>query len=161
MRLWHKSLISVLPRKQLLAQWRECCAIASNIATKGEPNHLLVNKVLEYSDSDFIAYSMLVRSEMGRRGYIVSKRSERDFQINMYKAAKWFTPYEQVDHGMLYDTWHNDRYFWQCYYNLEEKYDCGGITKEEFDSIRAMAVKKYENSIHGVVIGMEGVKNGK
>ena len=46
MRLWHKDLIPALPRKQLLAQWRECCAIASNIAKKGTPNHILVNKVL-------------------------------------------------------------------------------------------------------------------
>lgn len=25
MRLWHKDLIPVLPRKQLLGQWLECC----------------------------------------------------------------------------------------------------------------------------------------
>jgi uncharacterized protein (TIGR02328 family) len=34
MRLWHKDLISVLPRQQLLGQWRECCLIARNIAEK-------------------------------------------------------------------------------------------------------------------------------
>lgn len=43
MRLWHKELIPYLPRQQLIAQWRECCAIASNLASKGTPNHLLVN----------------------------------------------------------------------------------------------------------------------
>lgn len=25
--------------------------------------------------------------------------------------------------------WHNDRYFLQCFYNLQEKHDCGGITE--------------------------------
>ena len=30
----------------------------------------------------------------------------------------------------LYEDWHNDRYFWQCYFNLQEKYDCGGIPEE-------------------------------
>ena len=37
MRLWHKDLIYVLPRQQLLGQWRECCLIAKNIAEKGTP----------------------------------------------------------------------------------------------------------------------------
>ena len=45
MRIWHKSLIPVLPREQLVAQWRELGAIAGNLNTKGTPNHILVNKV--------------------------------------------------------------------------------------------------------------------
>ena len=39
MRLWHKDLIDVLPRQQLISQWREICCIAKNIAEKGTPNH--------------------------------------------------------------------------------------------------------------------------
>lgn len=31
MRLWHIDLIPVLPREQLVAQWRECSAIAGAI----------------------------------------------------------------------------------------------------------------------------------
>ena len=53
MRLWHKDLIDVLPNGQLLGQWRECCAIARNIKAKGTPNHLLVNKIMDYPDIDF------------------------------------------------------------------------------------------------------------
>lgn len=30
MRLWHQSLISLLPRAQLLGQHRECCALRVN-----------------------------------------------------------------------------------------------------------------------------------
>ena len=30
MRLWHQSLISKLPSKQLLGQHRECCALRGN-----------------------------------------------------------------------------------------------------------------------------------
>jgi 3-methyladenine DNA glycosylase AlkD len=30
---------------------------------------------------------------------------------------------------------HNDRYLKQCYYNLQEKYDRGIITKEEWQKI--------------------------
>lgn len=29
MRIWHKDLIPVLPREQLVAQWKECSAIAA------------------------------------------------------------------------------------------------------------------------------------
>ena len=31
MRLWHKDLITALPQKQLVSQWRECCSIAKKI----------------------------------------------------------------------------------------------------------------------------------
>ena len=48
MRLWHKDLIGVLPQKQLVSQWRECCAIVRNIAVNGSPNHIPVNKVMDY-----------------------------------------------------------------------------------------------------------------
>ena len=48
MRCWHKDLISVLPKQQLLGQWRECCLIAKNIAEQGTPNHILVNRIFNY-----------------------------------------------------------------------------------------------------------------
>ena len=32
----------------------------------------------------------------------------------------------------LFEDWHNHRYLKQCLYNLEEKYDCGGISREEW-----------------------------
>ena len=48
MRLWHKDLIPVLPRQQLLSQWREVCGIARDINAEGTHNHLLVNRVSNY-----------------------------------------------------------------------------------------------------------------
>ena len=132
MRLWHKDLISALPREQLVAQWRELSAIAGNLNMKGTPNHILVNKVLDYPIDHFISYAFHVRAEMTRRGYrtmesvwnkIVATRGES----NGYKLL----PLED-----LFPGWHNNRYFAQCYYNLEEKYDCGGINEEQFNKIR-------------------------
>lgn len=128
MRLWHKDLIGVLPRKQLLSQWRECCAIASNIVNKGTPNHMLVNKVLKYHMSHLYSYGCLVSAEMIRRGY------KCDFE----KFGRYFTyPHETkiVDVSELFKDWHNGRYLKQCYYNLQEKYDCGGITEQEWKLI--------------------------
>ena len=72
MRLWHKSLISVLPRKQLLGQWRECCLIAKGIKENGTPNHLLVNKVTNYPPGYFLGYCRAIYSEMINRKYTVS-----------------------------------------------------------------------------------------
>ena len=57
MRLWHKDFIPVLPKGQLVAQWRELSAIAGSIKTKGTPNHILVNFVLIYDYDNFISYA--------------------------------------------------------------------------------------------------------
>ena len=51
MRLWHTSLIKVLPREQLIAQWRELSACAGSIQQKGTPNHILVNFIIDYDSS--------------------------------------------------------------------------------------------------------------
>ena len=64
MRLWHKDLIPYLPRQQLLGQWRECCAIARNIKEKGTPNHVLVNKVLDYPVRHFWSYGRRIHDEL-------------------------------------------------------------------------------------------------
>ena len=55
MRLWHTSLIPVLPREQLVAQWRELSAIAGKIQLNGTPNHVLVNFIMDYDFNHFIS----------------------------------------------------------------------------------------------------------
>lgn len=129
MRLWHKNLIPVLPRQQLLGQWRECCLIAKNIAEKGSPNHILVNRIMDYPLSHFWSYSMCIASEMKRRGY----------DADISKLKKWMSAHdtEIIPFFKIFDRWHNGRYYQQCFYNLEEKYDCGGMTKEEWQLIVA------------------------
>lgn len=64
MRLWHKDLIPVLPRKQLSGQWNELSAIAGNLLLKGAPNHILVNEVLEYPLNHFITYGEYIMQEL-------------------------------------------------------------------------------------------------
>ena len=123
MRLWHKDLIQLLPRQQLLGQWRECCLIAKNIKEKGTPNHLLVNRIMDYPINHFFWYSNEVMAEMHHRGYKVD----------------WMKFSQQIDaicpvvlHRNIFEGWHNDRYMHQCLLNLQEKYDCGGISEEEY-----------------------------
>lgn len=125
MRLWHKDLISLLPRQQLLGQWRECCLIAKNIHNNGTPNHLLVNKIMDYPLCHFWTYSMFVADEMKLRGY----------KVDISKLKKLVSAHDTCIipyHIDLFNGWHNDRYYYQCLMNLQEKYDCGGISEEEY-----------------------------
>lgn len=66
MRLWHQSLIPLLPRQQLLGQHRECCALRG----KGwGRKHATVDYVFTYRPDYLVVYHHLVMDEMERRGY--------------------------------------------------------------------------------------------
>ena len=128
MRLWHKDLIPLLPRQQLLGQWRECCLIAKNLAENGTPNHVLVNKVTEYPREHFVTYSAHVAHEMEKRGY----------RVDVDRFMKWLGEVNAfVRFGDIFDGWHNDRYLAQCLANLQEKYDCGAVPEEDWKKITA------------------------
>lgn len=130
MRLWHKDLISVLPRQQLLSQWRECCCIAKAISENGTPNHILVNKIMDYPIDHFYRYGIFIKEEMIKRGYHCDvQKFKKYFKSDQYK----FIRMEKV-----FSNWHNERYLYQCYYNLQEKYDCGGISENEWKAVEAI-----------------------
>ena len=147
MRLWHKELIPVLPRQQLVSQWRECLAV-SGMMIKDEnhiPNMLLVAKVAKYPLAHFVVYAQLVAAEMQRRGYKISDAASEKWleRLEELGGVDWeLYEYLRTNNDVIFSGWHNDRYFRQCYFNLEEKYDCGGISEEEFKSIRALAIEK-------------------
>ena len=128
MRLWHKDLISVLPRKQLVAQWQELSAIAGSIQKKGTLNHILVNFVLDYDYDHFISYAAEVRSEMTKRGY-------RTMDSVWNKISSLKPDYNQLPHQEIYIEKMNEEYYKICYWNLKEKYICGGISKENWSNI--------------------------
>lgn len=128
MRLWHTDLISVLPREQLVAQWRELSAIARAIQKKGTPNHILVNFVLDYDYDNFISYAAEVREEMTRRGY-------RTMPSVWDKITSLKSNWTRLPHNEIYKEKMNDIYLKICYYNLYEKYICGGIDGFDFNKI--------------------------
>lgn len=128
MRLWHISLINVLPKEQLVAQWRELSAIAGSIQKKGTPNHILVNFVLDYDFDHFINYAAAVRSEMTFRGYR-TMNSVWD-RITRLKPNWNLLPSEDI-----YKQKMNHTYLDICYYNLYEKYLCDGINQEDWNKI--------------------------
>jgi len=132
MRLWHKDLLPYLDNNRIVAQWRELLAIKGTIDKHGTPKSSIVNKVLDYPITHFKCYTMLVCSEMDKRG----------IKYNMSKLVEvldwWCTKFKCEDSNLpenLFKDWHNNRYLQQCYFNLQEKYDCGAVPQENFDLI--------------------------
>lgn len=132
MRMWHKNLIPVLPREQLVAQWRELSAIAGNIKAKGTPNHILVNKVMNYPFNHFITYAATVRAEMTKRGYRTMDSVWNKITSICNNEYNIF-PLDEI-----YKKWMDEEYFIICYYNLKEKYLCGGIKEEDWQKIQKL-----------------------
>ena len=130
MRLWSYQLIPVLPNSMLVSQWRECLAIKRQWE-KGTLKHRLVSYVMDYDKRYFIDYVSKVTGEMIKR--------KINYNINYYYEMFNFC---LIDTNLgnitvLRDTYkeHNDRYLKQCLYNLQEKYDRGIITQEEWQKI--------------------------
>lgn len=128
MRLWHIELIKVLPRQQLLGQWRELNSIFKN-----QNKHILINFVYEYSKEDLLQYSYYILDEMEKRGY---KFNTKNFDV-------YFEYTFVTKEFKCFENKMNERYLKQCLYNLQEKFDCGGITKDEWDKI----YNKFKNYI--------------
>lgn len=139
MRLWHKDLLSVLPDQQLKGQWRECISISGMIAKNGTPNMSIVNRIMEYPIEHFVVYMTLVQEEMWKRGFITHQDTEDRFYENLEKAgfsAEGVVRRYLRDHPKrIFGKWMNDRYYKQCYYNLQEKYDCKALKEEEWNKI--------------------------
>ena len=144
MRLWHSALIPVLPRQQLMGQWRELNSIFRN-----QNRHVLINFVYENSKEDLLIYSSKVVHEMIKRCY----------KVNLFNLNNYF--FEDCAHlGLkdMEDIYINFnkceifpkkmtyRYLVQCYFNLQEKHDCGAVSDDEwrliFEKFKFIEVKK-------------------
>lgn len=138
MRIWHTSLISALPREQLIAQWRELSSIAGSIQKNGTPNHILVNFVTEYDFEHFISYAYYVRQEMTKRGYRTMESVWKKI-TDLKPEGYTILPIEKVYFNKM-----NQEYLLICYYNLYEKYMCGGISWEDFNKIEKIVKEKED-----------------
>ena len=102
---------------------------------------------MDYDLNHFRLYCNLVVKEMEKRGYNVSNKTKAKLcQYFKDRISVSNTFGEQLsvlindEYEPLFSNWHTSRYLTQCLYNLEEKYDRGGITQEEWDNI----YNKYE-----------------
>ena len=130
MRCWHKSMIEFLPDMQLKGQWRECALIADGIQKNGTPNHLLVNKVMEYPYDEFATYCKMVSQEMFNRGFVRTIKSQERI---------YFKPWRYVYDKPIFEGWHDKNYLRICYSNLAEKHFYGvgksRISDEEWETL--------------------------
>lgn len=125
MRFWHYKLIPYLPNKMLVSQWRECIAIKRQWE-KGTLKHRLVSYVKNYDKGYYWNYFAMVLQELINRDI----KYKQQYVDEMYEFTK-----DGVDSKYYIYKEHNNRYLLQCYYNLQEKYDRGIITKEEWQKI--------------------------
>lgn len=131
MRLWHEKLLPYLPDAQFKGQLRELVLIMHDWRDKGETNHLLINKVMEYEKADlsryFISYEALYHKRYGK-------------WLQKY-AEEFVTFAEQEPDKKEYfsDGWHNKEYLRVCVCNLYEKYHFGvgksKISQAEWDKV--------------------------
>lgn len=121
MRLWHKDLIPYLPKQQLLGQWREL-----NSIYKLQNRHILIDFVYYYPKEDLLTYSTYILLEFNKRHYGYSLENFDKYFGKVKKSDLVEEPFK----GKF-----TDRYLKQCLYNLQEKYDCNGISKEEWQII--------------------------
>lgn len=139
MRIWHKDLIQVLPKQQLVGQLRELTLIIKNIQEKGTPNHILVNKVCDYPLDHLYTYCWLILQEFQRRKYKVTQST-----LDKWNSLFANKGLQEVSYEELFYNWHNYHYFTICYYNLMEKYECSGINQKEWHEIKI----KYQGTTY-------------
>lgn len=124
MRLWHETLIPLLPRQQLLGQHRECCALRGN--GWGKP-HSVVNYVFRYSRERLWIYHMRVMDEMQRRGFKPDNcwfdpgyrgKSAPRYEPNLRETQRL----NDGENGLsLVYPEHNSEYLAECLVNLRSK----------------------------------------
>ena len=122
MRLWHYQLLPYLPDAQFRGQYRELMAIFRDWKYKGKTNHLLINKVMEYPQNDFVRYFLEYEVEYHKRyGKSLTK-------LCVIQRSNGF-----------FDGWHNKEYLRVCMANLYEKHFFGvgksRITDEEWQRL--------------------------
>lgn len=128
MRIWSKRLIPVLPTNQLKAMRYE---LGDMIQQYPNIKNSLVKYANEYSCSYLGHYFILVCKEMDKRG--INKNISYDVKILDMVSSK--DKYSDDIFKDLQFKEDNNRYLKQCYYNLQEKYDRGIITDEEWQKI--------------------------
>ena len=122
MRLWHQSLISKLPRQQLLGQHRECCALRGRGWGR---NHSVVNYVFKHEPERLVAYHYLIMNEMKRRGYHPDEtwynENWRGTTLGEQEDwCEWNTLTWFLSENPIYPE-HNDEYLQECIENLRGK----------------------------------------
>ena len=126
MRLWHYQLLPYLPEAQFKGQLRELVAIMHDWRDKGQTNHILINRVMEYPRMDLLSYFLFYGTEYQKRNGKMPKCVE-EFAA-FADPTKWT--------AKPFRGWHDKQYLRICMANLYEKHIHGRgksrITEEEW-----------------------------
>lgn len=133
MRIWSKELIPVLPTKQLKAMRYE---LGDMIKQYSNIKHPLVKFANNYDICYLGQYFDHVNYELDKRKINHKKSYDDTIYRLVYNKKKISDKYAMFGNCVFNED--NDRYLKQCYYNLEEKYDRGMITQEEWKRIQKM-----------------------
>ena len=119
--------------KQLVAQWREL-----NSIFKKQDNHILINFVYDCPKEHLMYYTNLIIAEFKKRGYKIKSFDNYNTYFEGIQAPVYIAPQNLFDGKM------GERYLRQCYYNLQEKFDANGISKDEWLRIYNKFKNKFE-----------------
>ena len=141
MRLWHHELLPYLPDKQFKGQLRELVAIMRDWRDKGKTNHLLINKVMEFSKSNLYGYFLCYAVEYEKR---YDSRPKQTYEFIEFGQHQW--------EEKPFQGWHNKNYLRVCMANLYEKHVFGignsRISDEEWkrltDGYKTITGEDYE-----------------
>lgn len=131
LRLWHYELLKYLPDKQFKGQWRELIAIMHDWRDKGKTNHILINRVMNYSKNDLFNFYIKYATEYKNR-YNSDKVSLKFEEFANFAG-------DTSIHSQIFEQWHNDDYLKICMSNLYEKHYIGigssRITDKEWQTL--------------------------
>ena len=131
MRLWHYKLLPYLPGAQFKGQLRELVAIMHDWRDKGKTNHLLINKVMEFTPRNLTAYILIYEEEYCKRyGKRINNKVVSEFTVFAKETKLYCEPFK---------GWHCREYLRVCMANLYEKHFFGvgksRITDEEWETL--------------------------
>jgi uncharacterized protein (TIGR02328 family) len=125
MRLWHKDLIPVLPRQQLLGQHREICGLRGNAWGK---KHSTINYIFNHDYEYLYNFHMTVIKEMKRRNY-----KPNPIWTDFNYRGKSCSP---IDRSIILQTGretsypeHDNNYLKGCISNLKTKLEKAKVGK--------------------------------
>lgn len=96
---------------------------------------------MDYDFDHFISYAKTVRDEMTKRGY-------RTAEYVWQKMVSLKPDYTLIEPYYIYQNKMNWQYFLICYYNLYEKWTCGGISDEDAKKINTAYLSAQDEDEH-------------
>ena len=95
--------------------------IAKSIYENHTPNHILVNRIMDYNIEEFRSYCNIVMKALKKRNYTVTKSSIEKLHIYIGFVPTYDINGELIEE-IVFNGWHDKTYLDVCYYNLFEKY---------------------------------------